>query len=396
MADTQTVLLNVSGRDQTGIVALLLNILANADATVQDIEQIVMRQMISLSLVVDIPTGQDVFKEVLLYGWEHDLEVDFDIVDASPVPTMPGQIITILGRELTAANIHRVTAAIAEAGSNIDRIERLSRYPVWSYELRVSGGDAEQLRTSMLAASVDQPFDIAVQNDGLVRRSQRLVVLDVDSTLIQNEVINLVADVVGCGDEVADITNSAMRGELDFEASLRARVALFAGQPVEVLDQAWERLELTPGARTFVRTLKSLGFTTAIVSGGFTFFTDRLCAELDIDHAHANTLEVRRGILTGELSGPVVDRQMKATLLKSIAESEGMDASQVVAVGDGANDLDMLDAAGLGIAFNAKPVVAEAADTALSVPYLDAILFVLGVRREEVESAGLSTTGGQT
>jgi phosphoserine phosphatase len=218
-----------------------------------------------------------------------------------------------------------------------------------------------------------------------VRRAQRLIVLDVDSTLIQNEMIDLLADQAGVGAECAAITEQAMQGELDFEESLRARVSLLAGQPVEIIDAAYDLLELTTGAETFIRTLKRLGYKVAVVSGGFTSFTDRLRRELDIDYSHANTLEVRRGILTGELTGPIVDRAAKASLLTLMAQQEGIAAEQVVAVGDGANDLDMLSAAGLGVAFCAKSVVRQAADASLTTPHLDAVLFLLGVRREELE-----------
>ena len=216
------------------------------------------------------------------------------------------------------------------------------------------------------------------------------MVLDVDSTLIQDEVIELLAEEHGCGDAVRAITARAMEGELDFEQSLRERVRLLEGLTLDDLVRARDRMRLTPGARTFVRTLKRLGFRVAIVSGGFTFFTDHLKDELQLDHAFANELEIADGRLTVAVIGAVVDRRRKAELLRHVAEIEGISADQTVAVGDGANDLDMLAAAGLGIAFNAKTIVREAADTAVSVPYLDAILFVLGVRRSEVEAADLA------
>jgi phosphoserine phosphatase len=230
-------------------------------------------------------------------------------------------------------------------------------------------------------------IDIAIQPDGLGRRSQRLVVLDVDSTLIQHEVIDLLAAEAGCAEQVASITERAMAGELDFEASLRARVALLEGLDEAALARALERMTLTPGAKTFVRTLRRMGFRVAIVSGGFTYFTDHLRRRLHIDHAFANKLEVVDGKLTGRVRGRVVDRRRKAELLERVARKEGIPLDQTVAVGDGANDLDMLARAGLGIAFNAKPVVADAADAALSVPYLDAILFLLGIRQSEVAAA---------
>lgn len=393
MADTETVLLEISGPDRAGIVAGVLDRLAAAGASIRNIEQIVIGGRISLSLVVDIPPGRDLLKDLLLFGWEHNLEIGFEPA-TTDLPVRPqGWIVTVIGRTLSPRQLHLVAATIAESGTNIDRIIRLSRYPVWSYELSVSGGDDELLKSHLLTLATQNPgFDLAVQREGLSRRAQRLVVLDVDSTLIQNEVIDLLADVAGVGEQVAALTASAMRGELDFNESLEQRVSMLEGQPVSIIDEAWQRVEFTPGARTFIRTLRSLGFRIAIVSGGFTAFTERIKAELDLDHAFANTLEVRDDRLTGQVTGRIVDRAGKANLLHEIAAAEGLDASQVVAIGDGANDLDMLDAAGLGIAFNAKAIVRESADTALSVPYLDAVLYVLGVRREEVESAGLTPT----
>jgi phosphoserine phosphatase len=243
------------------------------------------------------------------------------------------------------------------------------------------------MRAALLEASQVCGIDIAVQREGLLRRAARLVVMDVDSTLIQDEVIDLLAAHAGCESEVVAITERAMRGELDFEQSLRERVRLLAGLPVSVFDTVRTQVRLTPGARTFVRTLRRLGFRTAIVSGGFTPVTDHLQRELGLDYAFANELEVVDGVITGELIGQVVDRAGKAAIVRHVAAAEGVSLDQVVAIGDGANDLDMLAIAGLGVAFNAKPAVRAAAPTAVNVPYLDAILFLLGVRREDVEIA---------
>ncbi|MFV0259619.1 MAG: phosphoserine phosphatase SerB, partial [Acidimicrobiales bacterium] len=245
-------------------------------------------------------------------------------------------------------------------------------------------------RDALLSAANQLRCDLAVHRQGIGRRTKRLVVLDVDSTLIQDEAIELLADVAGAGDEVAAITARAMAGELDFAASLDKRLATVAGLSADALDQVNARIRLTPGARTFIRTLSFLGYRTAIVSGGFTSVTDYLAAELGIDHAHANALEVVDGRLTGRVVGPIVDRQGKAALVRRIAEAESIPLDQVVAVGDGANDLDMLRLAGLGIAFNARAIVRDAADASVNVPYLDAILFVLGITREEVEEAGVA------
>lgn len=390
MEAEQSVLVRVSGQDRPGIIADLLSLLASAGATVSDIEQVVVRDHLTLCVLVTVPTGRDLIKELLLFGWERKIEVDFEVVSAPAKQTTDHHVVTVLGTELSPALLAEATGAIAAAGANIDRIVRLSKYPVWSYEFLIDGGDFPKLQETLVELASQRPIDVAIQPGGLVRRAARLVVLDMDSTLIQNEVIDLLADEAGCGEAVAKLTEQAMTGEVDFTDSLRERVALLAGQPESIIERAKERLVLTRGTRTFTRTLRRLGYRIAVISGGFTQFTDHLAAELDIDHAHANLLEIRDGVITGELLGPVVDRRRKAELLRQIAEAEDVPLAQVVAVGDGANDLDMLAAAGLGIAFNAKPAVNDAADASLRVPFLDAILFLLGVTREEIEAADAS------
>ena len=393
MSSTQTILIQITGPDQPGITTGIMGILASAKAKVFDIEQIVIRDRLDLGILVEVPAGKDVLKEVLLLGWERNLHVDFQVVEADPTPSLPTLVVSVLGNELSPTDLQIVTAAIAKADGNIERIRRLARTPVWCYEFEVQGGDPDVMKSLLIDTAAENPrFDVAVQRLGLSRRSQRLVLLDVDSTLIQNEMIDLLADQAGVGEECALITEAAMRGELDFEEALRDRVRLLAGQPEEIIDRAYEQLELTAGAETFVATLRRLGFTVAIVSGGFTHFTDQLKRELGLDYSHANILEVRRGVLTGELAGPVVDRAAKAALLFTLAQQEGINVDQVVAIGDGANDLDMLNAAGLGVAFCAKTVVREAADASLTVPHLDAVLFLLGVRREDLEEHDLAVT----
>ncbi|MDP7549704.1 MAG: phosphoserine phosphatase SerB [Acidimicrobiales bacterium] len=385
----ESVLVQVTGRDHPGITSGLLSVLDAAGAEVEDIEQVVIRGRLSLGLVVTVPGGRDLLKELLLYGWESDVTIDFEVVEqASPGPKPSGHVVTVLGERLGPGDLGVVAETIAAAGGNIERIVRLSRHPVWSYELLVRGGEAESLRSVLLKACSKHPtFEVAIAREGLARRSQRLVVIDVDSTLITEEVVDLVAHEAGVGDEVSELTERAMAGEMDFEESLVRRVGLLAGADAGLLDQIAEKVSLTPGARTFFRTLHRLGYTTAIVSGGFLQVVERLQERLDIGHAHANELEVVDGRLTGRIVGEVVDRAGKAELLRKIAEREGVPLEQVVAVGDGANDLDMLDAAGLGVAFNARPLVRAAADASVSVPYLDAILFLLGVSREEIEEA---------
>ncbi|MTV27725.1 phosphoserine phosphatase SerB [Nitriliruptoraceae bacterium ZYF776] len=386
--DPRTILVHVTGRDRPGITAGLLGVLARADAELFDMEQVVVRERLTLDLLIGVGAGDDALKELLYHGWEQGLQLDFEVVEAHSQRTSTNRaVVTVLGATMTPAALRDVTGAIAAGDGNIDRIVRLSRYPVVSFEFVVVDGDVDRMRAALVEAGTAHGIDVAVQRESLERRAKRLVVMDVDSTLIQDEVIELLADEAGCGAEVADITARAMAGELDFRASLTERVARLAGTPESALALVAERVRLTPGARTFVRTLKRLGYTVAIVSGGFTAIVDELAADLGIDHAVANHLEIVDGVLTGRVVGEIVDRAGKATVLRRIAAAEGIPLEQTVAIGDGANDLDMLGTAGLGIAFNAKPVVRRAADTAVSVPYLDAILFLLGIRRDEVEAA---------
>jgi phosphoserine phosphatase len=293
----------------------------------------------------------------------------------------------VLGSPLAPAAITAIAGRIAASGANIDRIGRLAQRPVTCIEMDVSGGNPAVLRADLARAAAEQGVDVAVQRGGLHRRAMRLIVMDVDSTLIQDEVIDLLAARAGCASEVAKVTESAMRGDLDFASSLRERVALLAGLEAGVLDEVRGELRLTAGARTLIGTLGSLGYKFGIVSGGFVQVIEPLAAELGIGYVTANTLEIAAGKLTGRLLGPVIDRAGKADALRRFAADAGVLLSQTVAIGDGANDLDMIAAAGLGVAFNAKPVVRDAADTSLSLPYLDAVLYLLGISSEEVAAA---------
>ena len=392
---TETFYVRVTGIDRPGILTSLLAVLSHCQATVRDIEQITIRQRMILGLIVSLPangsqhTRPDLFKDLLFYGWENDLNVEFEVVDSSHTKLQPSYAVTLLGAQLRASDLRDATNAIAQWGGNISRIIRLSRKPVFSYELHVQGGDLDNMRKELLSTAASHPrLDIAFQVEGIVRRAKRLVAMDMDSTLIQNEVIDLLAEEAGCVEEVSRITERAMAGELDFTESLLKRVSLLEGLDEGALERAWKRLELSPGAQTFLRTLRRLGYRTAVVSGGFTYFTEKLAEELGVDFTCANELEIKDGYLTGRVSGAVVDRQGKAKFLRDLAARESIPLAQTVAVGDGANDLDMLEVAGLGIAYCANRSVQDAADTSLNVPFLDAVLYFLGLSSQEIEMAG--------
>jgi phosphoserine phosphatase len=384
-----TLLVTVSGDDRPGVTSSLFDAIADVGAEVLDLEQVVVRGHLTLALLLSAGPGNSRLREVVInVGTALGMQVSVES-GRGDNPGRPGgrAAVVVLGAPLLASAIAAISTRIAAHGANIDRIRRLSRYPVTTVELDISGADIAALRTELSLEAAVRGVDIAVSPAGLARRGHRLVVMDVDSTLIQDEVIVLLARHAGKQAEVADVTAAAMRGELDFAESLRGRVALLAGLPESVLDEVRAEIRLTAGARTLVRTLKRLGFTVAVVSGGFIEIVGPLAAELDIDHAHANRLEIKDGFLTGGLVGEIVDRQGKAEALRRFASAEHLPMSRTVAIGDGANDLDMLAAAGLGVAFNAKPVVREQADTAVNVPYLDAVLYLLGITREEIEEA---------
>ncbi|MGW4896812.1 phosphoserine phosphatase SerB [Kitasatospora sp. NPDC004240] len=392
--DERTLLVKVFGKDRPGITAGLFATLADFGVDVIDIEQVVTRGRITLCALVTPPSGGSPGAEGALratvHRWADDLKLQAEIISGTGDnrPRREGRShVTVLGHPLTASAVAALTSRITAADGNIDRVFRLAKYPVTAVELAVSGVATEQLRAELSQEAAAQRVDIAVVAAGLERRAKRLVVMDVDSTLIQDEVIELFAAHAGCEAEVAEVTAQAMRGELDFAESLRARVALLAGLDAAVTEKVRAEVRFTPGARTLIRTLQRLGFQVAIVSGGFTQVTDHLVEQLGLDFAAANTLEVVDGRFTGRVVGEIVDRAGKARWLARFAEQAKVPLEQTVAIGDGANDLDMLNAAGLGVAFNAKPVVREAADTAVNVPFLDTVLYLLGITREEVEAA---------
>ncbi len=393
----KTLLITLTGKDRPGVTSTVFSTLARFSVEVLDIEQIVLRRRLVLGVLVTQPRDWKGLQRTLeQVATDLGMQVEVDRGTGDNRQRSEGRShVTVLGTPLRSSAVAAIAGRIADTGANIDRIERMARYPVTAIELHVSGANPDQLRVTLAEEAAAQAVDVAVQPATLLRRGMRLVVMDVDSTLVQGEVIEMLASYAGCLEQVQSVTEAAMRGELDFEQSLRERVALLAGLDAGALDLVYRALALAPGARTLVRTLKRLGYRFAIVSGGFTQITDRIAADLGIDFAAANELEVVDGRLTGRILGRVLDRAGKADALRQFAAAAGVSEGATVAIGDGANDLDMLSAAGLGIAFNAKPVVQQAADTAVNVPYLDAIMYLLGISREEVEAAdaleGLTT-----
>jgi phosphoserine phosphatase len=366
--------------------------LTRAGVEVLDIEQIVLRRRLILGILVTAPRDWKRLRSAVeATASELGMTVEVDRGTGDNKGRREGRShVTVIGAPLKAAAMAAVAGRIADCGANIDRIERMARYPVTAIDLHVSGVHPDRLRALLSVEAAAQGVDLAVQPSSLLRRAMRLIVIDVDSTLIQGEVIELLAAHSGHRDEVTRITERAMRGELDFEESLRERVALLKGIPASALDEVYDALVLAPGARTLVRILRRLGYRFALVSGGFSQITDRLAEDLGIHYSRANELEIVDGLLSGRIIGDVVDRAGKADALRSFAEQVGVPVESVVAIGDGANDLDMLEVAGLGIAYNAKALVQEAADTTVNVPYLDAIMYLLGISREEIEALDLA------
>jgi phosphoserine phosphatase len=390
-----TLLITLTGRDRPGVTSRLFGVLGRFPLTVLDIEQVVILGRLVLGVLTSCDAEPDltaIHRSVTALAADLGLEAEITTGSAvAPASSSgdPGLHVTVLGKPLLPAALAAITGRIAANGANIDRITRLASDPVTCIELEVSGASPQALREDLAREATQRGVDVAVQRGGLYRRAMRLLVMDVDSTLIQDEVIDLLAERAGCAEEVAKVTAAAMRGDLDFAASLRERVALLAGLDEPVLSSVRADLRLTPGARTLIRTLKRLGYKCGIVSGGFTAVIEPLAQELGIDYVAANTLEVADGKLTGRVLDPIIDRDGKTEALRRFATLAGVPLSQTVAVGDGANDLGMIDAAGLGVAFNAKPIVRDQADTSLNVPYLDAILYLLGISRDAVRKADL-------
>ena len=390
-----SVLITVTGVDQPGVTSALFEVLSKHEVELLNVEQVVVRGRLTLAVLVAGPAaaagGSALRAEVEGAIRGVGLDVTVERSDDLPVLREPStHTIVVLGRPISAESFGVVARETAALGVNIDTIRGVSDYPVTGLELRVSvppGSAYGQLQSALARVAVDEGVDIALEDYSLSRRAKRLIVFDVDSTLIQGEVIEMLAERAGALAAVAEVTEAAMRGELDFAESLHKRVATLAGLPAEVLDDIADQIELTPGARTTIRTLRRLGFHCGVVSGGFRQVIDPLAHELELDFVAANELEIVDGKLTGRVIGPIIDRPGKAKALRDFAQQAGVPMEQTVAVGDGANDIDMLAAAGLGVAFNAKPALREVADASLSNPYLDTVLFILGVTRGEIEAA---------
>nr|WP_245990481.1 phosphoserine phosphatase SerB [Corynebacterium pseudopelargi] len=393
--------ITVSGADRPGLSASFFRVLAAQDVQVLDVEQSQFRGYLNLAAFVGIKAEE---REVILQGlrdslYTAHLKVTLEIPD-EPEFSRPRSthVMVVLGNPVPAAAISRIGQTLADYGANIDTIRGIADYPVTGLEMKLTvpnpkPGGGIPLRKALAALTQELGVDIAIERDGLQRRSKRLICFDCDSTLITGEVIEMLAAHAGREAEVAEVTERAMRGELDFEASLRERVKALAGLDASVIDEVARDIVLTPGARTTIRTLQEVGYTTAVVSGGFIQVLEGLAEELNLDYVRANTLEIKDGKLTGNVIGKVVDRAAKEEFLREFAADAGLEMSQTVAVGDGANDIDMISAAGLGIAFNAKPALRSVADTSVNSPFLDEVVHMLGIPRSEIDQVQAELEG---
>jgi len=385
------VLITVTGRDKPGILSRLTGILAEQEVQLLDIEQVVVQGRLTLCLLVQLPDTRSILKELLFAAKELGVELDFESLDGASAEKSAVQryVVTAIGRSLGAKELQALSSTLAQHGGNIEKIFRLSGGELRSLEIHLglpASKDPEDLKRELLGLAMrTASFDVALQRESLYRRSKRLVVMDMDSTLIRIEVIDELARAKGVVDQVAKITERAMQGEMDYDEALRQRLRLLEGLDVAVLQKIAAELPLSEGAENLIRVLKRLGYRTAVISGGFSIAAEALKARLGIDYAFSNTLEIQNGKLTGRVLGPIVNAQRKAELMETLAQAEGVLLDQVIAVGDGANDLLMLQRAGLGIAFRAKQKLREAADTSLSASGLDAILYLLGISAREVQ-----------
>lgn len=392
MSAPDRVLVTVTGRAQPGIIARLTQILADSGVAVLDVEQVVVQGNLTLCLLIGLasprPPDEHVLKELLFAGKQLHLDVNFELLgEAVPAEPRRDWVVTLIAQGLGARALHAVARRLTEHGADIDRIRRLTEDDLSALEILFSlPGEAPAptaLKRALLELSLTEKVDVAIQPNDVYRRSKRLVAMDMDSTLIRIEVIDELAKAAGVGEEVAGITRRAMAGELDYDESLRLRVALLAGLDASHLDRIARNLPLSEGAETLIRVLKTLGYRTAVLSGGFDVPARALQERLGLDEAHSNVLEVRDGKLTGRVVGRIVNAQVKAELLEQIARAQGISLDQTVAIGDGANDMLMIQKAGLGIAFHGKPKLREAAHSALTGG-LDSVLYLLGLGAKEI------------
>lgn len=389
---TDVLVLTISGDDQPGVTAGLTAALSDLPLTVRQLEQIVLQGHLVLGVAIqstkDDAALEQAVKTAQVFADSRNMQLHHRRVSQDDFDHRRDRIIvTVLGSPLVPSSVSAIAKTIASLQGNIDRIRQVANYPVTAVEFEVGGVDKIKLREELAKVARANEIDIAVQDAGLDRRGIHLVVMDVDSTFIQDEVIDLLAAKAGVAKEVKEITHRAMNGELDFEQSLRQRVSKLAGLKETQVHEVLDEIKLTPGANTLCRTLNRLGFHIALVSGGFSQVVAPLAARMGVEHYRANQLEIIDGVVTGSLVGPIIDRAAKAAALREFAALHEIPMSRTVAIGDGANDLDMLHAAALGIAFNAKPFVRDSAHASVNTPYLDTVLFVLGITRDQIERA---------
>lgn len=392
--ERMAVLITAKGKDSPGITAALTSVLSEAGTSILDIEQVVIHNLLTLSMLIEISEEEKkpLLKDLLYRSKELDVDLDFSLVPEKDVilhrPSAQTYVITCLGEYIPTRSIATVSKALFEKGMNIEKIGKLAWGKLQCLEMTARADSPISLRELtgyFLDISHETGVDIAVQRESLYRKAKRLVIMDMDSTLIQVEVIDELAFLAGVGDEVKEITQRAMNGEINFKESLRERVSLLQGLSTDALAKVYDSLPLTPGAGKLIKVLKKLGYKIGVISGGFDFFTDRLKESLGLDYAFSNRLEISGERLTGKVLGDIVDGDRKAALLEETAKREGISLDQVIAIGDGANDLPMLDRAGLGIAFNAKKTVREAASYSISQKSLDSILYLLGINENELQ-----------